>query len=50
MEQVIRREGPQNANDSGTERFLAAIKHIDEMRDYRDRLFDQLYKFNNEGR
>lgn len=44
MEQVIKNYAPQSANDEVSDAFVYAVKHIDEVRDYRDRLFDAVYK------
>ena len=43
-EQVIKREAPQNANEEPSKAFVAALLLKDELRDRRDRLFDELYR------
>lgn len=43
LEQNRVNTAPQTPSEPWKQRFIISLRHLDEMRDYRDRLFDELY-------
>lgn len=46
MERVKRELAPQTPTELPRQRFVMALRYLDELRDYRDRLFDELFRDN----
>ena len=45
-EQVLKHEGPETQNDGFSQRYVIAANEIDRLKEYRDRLYDEVYAWN----